>query len=91
LRLSLRQRPPSGTRIAPCRAIVGPTTIRLQPTRSIRVEGGKIRIEPAAIRVDDIYPAIFGGGAVLTPVSSALAFRVLPAALGKPVRLCGPS
>ena len=91
LRLSLRQRRPSGAPIGGCRLITGPTTIRLQPTRSIRVAAGKIRVEPAAVRVDGIYPAIFGGGAVLTPVRSALTFRVLPAVAGKTVRLCGPS
>jgi hypothetical protein len=92
LRLSLLQRPASGAGITTgCRSVTAALTIHLLPTQSIRVAQGAIRVAPATGPFEGTYPAIFHRGAALTPVASALTFRVLPAEAREPVRLCGPS
>jgi hypothetical protein len=90
LRLSLRPVRKSATSVTPCRALTGPVTVHLAPKHFISVTKGAIRVVPLVGPLDGVYPANFANGVVLTPVSSALTFRVLPANSRKSTRICGP-
>ena len=79
LRLSLRPARSSVANATGCRTLTGPVTIRLRPKHFVTVAKGSIRIAPVLGPLDGIYPAIYRNGSVLTPVSSAVTFRVLPA------------